>query len=164
MKRMGDGFGPDAVPSRNVRAPGRGWADFTATILAIVGILNAIQGLTGLFKQSYLVAAGLVWENVGFWAIVWLMVGMAQIATASMLLGAEPWGRRLGIVFAGASIVVSFLSLGAYPFWHVVVIAIDVIIIYGLTTHAELFEEPASDRPADVGVHVGPTVNPMVPR
>lgn len=161
---MVDGFGPDGVRSRDVRGPGRGWADFAATILAIVGFLNAIQGLTGLFKQSYLVSAGLVWENAGFWSIVWLMVGMAQIGTASLLVGGEPWGRRLGIVFAGASIVVSFASLGAYPIWHGVVIALDVLLIYGLTTHAEVFAEPTSERAGDVGVRVDQTVNPMVPR
>ena len=42
----------------------------------------------------------------------------------------------LGIVLASLSAVVSFTSIGAYPLWAIAVIAIDVLIIHGLTLRA----------------------------
>jgi hypothetical protein len=80
-------------------------------------------------------------ENLGVWAAVWIAVGIGQIGTASLLVGREPAGRLLAIIFAAGSIVVSFFTMGAYPFWHLTVIALDILIIYGLTTHPEAFEE-----------------------
>jgi hypothetical protein len=127
------------------RKPGGGWADFAAVILAIAGFLNALQGLSALFKREYFSEQGLVYQNIGVWAVVWLVVGISQIGTASLLVGRERSGRILGIVFASASAVISFFSMGAYPVWHLTVLALDVLIIFGLTTHPEAFEEPSED-------------------
>jgi hypothetical protein len=125
----------------STRRPGGGWADFAAVILAIAGFLNALQGLSALFKREYFSEQGLVYENLGVWAAVWIAVGIGQIGTASLLVGREPAGRILAIIFAAGSIVVSFMSMGAYPVWHLTVLALDILIIYGLTTHQEAFEE-----------------------
>jgi hypothetical protein len=127
------------------RRPGGGWADFAAVILAIAGFLNALQGLSALFKREYFSEQGLVYENLGVWAAVWIAVGIGQIGTASLLVGREPAGRILAVIFAAASIVVSFLSMGAYPVWHLTVLALDILIIYGLTTHREAFEESGDE-------------------
>jgi hypothetical protein len=123
------------------RRPGGGWADFAAVILAIAGFLNALQGLSALFKREAFAEGGMIHENLGLWAAVWIAVGIAQIGTASLLVGREPAGRLLAIIFAAGSIAVSFFTMGAYPVWHLTVIALDILIIYGLTTHAEAFEE-----------------------
>jgi hypothetical protein len=138
------------------RRPGGGWADFAAVILAIAGFLNALQGLSALFKREAFAEGGMIHENLAVWAVVWLAVGLGQIGTASLLVGREPAGRLLGIVFAAGSIVVSFFTMHAYPVWHLTVIALDVLIIFGLTTHPEAFEESeGEDEPeADVTAHI----------
>jgi hypothetical protein len=100
------------------RARGGGWADFAAVVFVIVGFSNAVSGLTGLFKREYFSESGLVYENVGFWAVVWLIIGLCQIGAASLLIGRRPAGRVMGIVIASGSAVVAFLSIGAYPSWH----------------------------------------------
>jgi hypothetical protein len=150
------------------RRPGGGWADFTAVILGIAGFLNALQGLSALIKREAFSESGLILENLGVWAAVWIAVGIGQIGTASLLIGREPAGRLLAIIFASGSIVVSFFTMGAYPFWHLTVIALDVLIIYGLTTHPEAFEESEGEdddsgrdwiHPAD-----RPSVTPPLPR
>lgn len=127
------------------RGRGGGWADFAAVVFAIAGFANAIQGLTGLFKREYFAESGLVYENLGFWAVVWLIFGLCQIGVASLLIGRQPAARIIGIVLAAGSAVVAFMSIGAYPFWEFAVLGMDLLIIYGLTAHPEAFggEAPA---------------------
>jgi hypothetical protein len=114
-------------------------------VLAIAGFLNALQGLSALFKREAFAEGGMIHENLAVWAAVWIAVGLGQIGTASLLVGKEPAGRLLAIIFAAGSIVVSFFTMGAYPVWHLTVIALDILIIYGLTTHPEAFEESGDE-------------------
>ena len=129
---------------------GGGWGDFAAVVFAIVGISNAIQGLTALFKKEYFVESGLVYENLQFWAIVWLVVGFLQIGAASMLVNRSTAGRTLGIVLAAGSAVVAFVSLGGNTAWALAVLAMDLLIVYGLTAHPEAFAPGGDAGPGGV--------------
>jgi hypothetical protein len=147
------------------RRQGGGWGDFAAVILAIAGFLNALQGLSALFKRENFSESALIYENLGVWAALWIAVGIGQIGTASLLVGREPAGRILAIIFAAGSIVISFLSMGAYPVWHLTVLALDVLIIYGLTAHAEAFQDDVEEEPEADWMHrvERPAVPPPVP-
>jgi hypothetical protein len=46
----------------------------------------------------------------------------------------------LGVVLASLSMLVWFFSIGAYPMWAIMIVALDALIIYGLTAHSEVFE------------------------
>ncbi len=125
------------------RRRGGGWADFAAVVFAIVGIANGIQGLAALFKKEYFSESSLLYSNLRFWAIVWIVVGCLQLLAASMLVGRARGGRTLGIVLASVSALVAFVSIGAHSTWGLIVLAMDVLIIYGLTAHPEAFGEGA---------------------
>ena len=118
------------------RQGGRGWYDFAGAMFGIAGAFNAIQGLSAIFKKEVFSEEALIYSDLQFWGWVWLVVGIVQIAAAIMLFSGQ--GRVLGIVLAAISAVVSFTSLGAFPVWSIVVIAIDVLIIHGLTTRADV--------------------------
>jgi hypothetical protein len=62
----------------------------------------------------------------------------------------------MGMVLAGLSAVVAFISLDAAPVWSVIVIAVDVLAIHGLArnpeppvdlTSASVRMDPARDVP-----------------
>jgi hypothetical protein len=146
------------------RKPGGGWADFAAVILAIAGFLNALQGLSALYKREIFAEESLVFQNLGVWAAVWIAVGIGQIGTASLLVGREPAGRLLALIFSAGSIVVSFFTMGAYPFWHLTVIALDVLIIYGLTMHPEVFEASEGEGEDWMQPAERPSTMPPLPR
>lgn len=133
------------------RREGGGWGDFAAIVFVIAGFSNAVQGLGALFKREYFTESGLLYSNLGFWAVVWLIVGLLQIGAASMLIGRQRGGRMLGIVLAALGAFVQFLSIGAYPFWSFTLIAMDLLILYGLTVHAEAYGD---------GERISPTLPP----
>ena len=116
------------------RTGDRGWYDFAGALFGIAGAFNAIQGLSAIMKKEYFAGGTLVYDNLQFWGWAWLIIGVVQIGGAIMLFSGQ--GRVLGIILASLSAVVSFTSLGAYPVWAIIVIALDVLIIHGLTVHA----------------------------
>jgi hypothetical protein len=118
------------------REGGRGWYDFAGAMFGIAGAFNAIQGLSAIFKKEVFVEEALIYQDLQFWGWVWLIVGIVQIAAAIMLFSGQ--GRILGIVLAAISAVASFSSLGAFPVAALAIIAIDVLIIHGLTTRADV--------------------------
>jgi hypothetical protein len=130
---------------------GGGWAAFAATVFAIVGISNGIQGLGALFKKEYFSGTDLLYGNLQFWAWAWLIIGVLQIVAAYLLIDRARSGRSLGIVLAAGSAVVAFVSIGAYPLWSIVVLAMDLLIVFGLTTHPEAFGEGSSYAPGAAG-------------
>jgi hypothetical protein len=116
------------------RSGGRGWYDFAGAMFGIAGFFNGIQGLSAIFKKEIFTEQSLVYQNLQFWGWVWLILGVVQIGAAISLFAGG--GRVLGIVLASLSAVVSFTSLGAHPTWAIIVIAIDILIIHGLTIRA----------------------------
>jgi len=129
------------------RQGGGGWRDFSAVVFAIVGISNAIQGLTAIFKKEYFHEASLVYSNLQFWGIVWLIVGVLQVVAAMLLFGKQPSGRVLGIVLAIGASIVAFMSLEGNPSWGFAVLAMNLLVVYGLTAHPEAFSEPIDMEP-----------------
>jgi hypothetical protein len=117
------------------RTGGRGWYDFAGAMLGIAGAFNAIEGLAAVLKKEYFAGGTLLYDNLQVWGWAWLIIGVVQVSAAIMLFAGN--GRVLGIILAALSAVVSFASIGASPAWSIIVIALDVLIINGLTVHAE---------------------------
>jgi hypothetical protein len=125
------------MSTRRQRLPGI--VSFTAVLFTISGFFHAIQGLGALIKKEYFDESSLLYSNLQVTGWVWVILGLLQIAAAYMIVGRASGGRILGIVLASLSAVVTFFTLGAYPVWSIVVIAVDVLMIYGLTVHGNAF-------------------------
>ena len=66
-----------------------------------------------------------------------LRLALFLVAAGVAVLGKAQWARWFGIIFCALSILFYFMVIWAYPVWSVLVIAIDVLIIYGLTEYGE---------------------------
>jgi hypothetical protein len=74
-----------------------------------------------------------------------------------MIIGRATAGRALGVVVASISAIATFFSIKAHPQGAVVPIAVDLLIVYGLTVHADAFvpgridDGPLAPRPESSG-------------
>jgi hypothetical protein len=117
-----------------------GWARFAGVILLVSGIFSAIQGLVALVGPNtyYLVAGGsLFLLDVNGWGWWNLIVGFLLFLTALALFAGATWARIVAIVLAVLSAIGQMLLIPAQPWWALIVIAIDVLVIYALTTHGD---------------------------
>ena len=106
----------------------------------IAGFWNFFSGWAALVRKEYFDSAGLLYHNLQAWGWVWLIIGAIQVLVSVLLFARRPTGRYAGIFLAGASMLVWFLAIAAYPLWAVLVIAIDAIILYALCAHGREFE------------------------
>ena len=117
-----------------------GWAKFAGIILLINGIFSSLQGLVALIGSDtyYLVARGtlFLFDETG-WGWWNLFIGVFLILTALAVMTGKTWARIVGVVLAIVSAVVQLLLVPVQPWWSLIVIAIDVLIIYALIAHGD---------------------------
>ena len=118
-----------------------GWVSFVVfagVMLMMLGGLQAIEGLVALFNDDYYLAtaSGLI-VNLDFtvWGWVHLVIGLVAVAAGLGVLAGQTWARVIGIVVAVLSAVANLLFLAAYPFWGIIAITLDVLVIYALAVH-----------------------------
>lgn len=121
-----------------------GWAAFAGVIILISGIFSLLQGLVLLLgpRASYVVIDGsLFLFDVAGWAWWHIVIGALLTITAFALFSGAAWARVIAVILAVLSAAGQLLVLPAQPWWSVIVIAIDVLIIYALTAHGHELSE-----------------------
>jgi hypothetical protein len=121
------------------RAETSGWVGsaigFAGTLLVLAGVFQALAGLTAIFNDSfYVVTRNYTYDlDVTAWGWIHLLVGIGLVATAWGLFTRSTWAGVAAIVIAGLSAIVNFMFIPYYPFWSLLVIALDVWVIWALT-------------------------------
>ena len=116
-----------------------GWAvagvTFAAAVLTLIGFFQVIAGLTAIFNDEFFVLT----PNYTFdldtsvWGWVHLLLGVLLLFTAWGLFTFAGWAVVTGIFLASLSAVVNFFFIPYYPFWAILLIALDVWVIWSLT-------------------------------
>ena len=119
---------------------GGGWTDFAGVILLLAGILNLIAGIAALAKKEYFITGGELFTSLQVWGWIWLVLGVLQIVAGYLVWARISFGRSLALALVGLSIAVWFMTMGLHPWWSIIVIFIDGLVIYALTVFREQFE------------------------
>jgi hypothetical protein len=130
---------PTKAPSSTKQAVAAGATVGTAVLLGVVGVLAVFQGLAAILSgPSFVIGFEYVFKiDPNGWGWIHLILGLLAIAVAVGLFLNQTWGAVAAIVIAGLSLVLNFLWLPYYPWWSIVVIAIDVFIIWSVSTRRQ---------------------------
>jgi hypothetical protein len=115
-----------------------GWIQFAAIVLLISGLFGAIQGLVAIIAPEpyFVVSNGTLFlldlDGWGWWN---LAIGILLVITAAALFTNATWARVVAIILACLSAVGQLFLLPAQPWWSVIIIAVDILVIYALTAH-----------------------------
>ena len=108
---------------------------FAGTMLIMIGVFQAIAGLVAIFDDEFYV----VTQNYTFdldtsaWGWVHLLIGVALVGTGWALFSRQLWAGIAAIVLATLSAIANFVFIPYYPFWSILVIALDVWVIWAVT-------------------------------
>lgn len=124
-----------------------GIAVFAGVAMIIGGAFQALEGLAGIVHDKYLVVAPstIYAFDLTVWGVIHLLVGLALLVIGVSLLRGQTWARVAGIVVAVISAIVNFAFLPHSPWWAILIIAVDVLIIWALTTYLSQ-PEPAAPK------------------
>ncbi|MBC2644339.1 hypothetical protein H5400_36815 [Rhodococcus wratislaviensis] len=109
-----------------------------AVILVTIGIIEFFQGLSAVAKDKVFVAGTnyLYKFDITVWGWIHLVLGVLLILVGIALFTGAGWARVSAIVIAAISILANFLWLPYYPWWSIVIIALDVVVIWAVSTWA----------------------------
>ncbi len=115
---------------------GAGWILFASIMFVVAGALNIIWGIAAV-SSSHFFAAGASYILSDLNTLGWIVMGFGAV---QLLAGLSIWrggafGRWFGILAAGLAAILAMLVIPAYPFWSLVMVAADFLIIYGLAAY-----------------------------
>jgi hypothetical protein len=127
--------------ARTTNDDATGWLGvdvFAGVIILLSGLCSGFQGLVALIGPSTYFAAvkgSLFIFNVDGWGWWNLILGAIFIITGVALLLGATWARIVSIILAVLSAVAQLFLIPVQPWWAIIVIAVDVLVIYALTVH-----------------------------
>ncbi|MCR2785309.1 MULTISPECIES: hypothetical protein [unclassified Microbacterium] len=115
------------------------WAIFAATMLILAGVFDIIYGLVAVIgpDSAYFIAAtgDLFLLDVAGWGWWHLISGASLVVIGVALLSGATWARVVAIILVGLNAVGQLTLLPVQPWWSLIVLTIDILIIYALTVH-----------------------------
>lgn len=114
----------------------------SAVLLLVLGILNGLDGIAAVTRSTMFVwSASLAFGGLRAWGWALLALAVVQLCAAVGLFLRQWWARWLGVAAIVADIFAQMVVMPAYPFWSIVIIAVDLLAIFVLCAR--------SDRPTE---------------
>ena len=103
---------------------GVGGALFAGVIMIMAGAFWALEGLAGIVKGTFYVRAGhyFITSSASSWGWVHLILGLLVCLAGFGVIAGATWARVVGII-------------PYYPFWAILIIAVDLWVIYALSVY-----------------------------
>jgi hypothetical protein len=117
------------------RGRGRGWRLFAAILLIIAGVMDILNGLWALDSQDTPVDAVFWDNNLEAWGWFYLIVGIIILVTGIAILRRAYWATNVGIAIGCLGAIVNIFWIFSYPLASVVLITLNLLVVYGLTTY-----------------------------
>jgi hypothetical protein len=113
-----------------------------STLLILSGMLGFFMGITGVIRGVFFnnVANYPFYFSVRSRGVLLLVIGAVAFVAGFALLARVRRAREVAIVVALASAVANFLFLPFYPFWSIIVLVLDVIVLWELTRERDRHE------------------------
>ena len=94
-----------------------------------------IAGLVAIFDDEfYVVGREYTFElDTTAWGWIHLLLGILLAVGGWALFARNAWAGVFAIVLASLSAIANFFFIPYYPFWSIVIIALDVWVIWALT-------------------------------
>ncbi|HET6672065.1 MAG TPA: hypothetical protein VFG92_01710 [Agromyces sp.] len=116
-----------------------GWVFFAAIILIVAGVIDVIYGLVAVLGPDsayFLVPSGsLILFDVSGWGWWHLILGVALVLVGIALMTGATWARVVAIILAALNGINQLFLLPVQPWWSLIVLALDVLVIYALAVH-----------------------------
>lgn len=107
-----------------------------AIILTTIGILQIFQGIAAVAEDELFVVGIEYTYKFDFttWGWIHIVLGAVITLVGLVLFTGATWARVAAIVLAALSILANFMWLPYYPWWSILLIALDVVVIWAVST------------------------------
>jgi len=121
---------------RYVEREGYGLVVFASVMLLVIGCFNLIYGIAAVANAHvFVVGAHYVFGSLNSWGWVTLIIGVLQLLAAAGVLAGYQLARWFGVAVLGLNAIAMMFFIPAYPLWALVIIAADVVALWGLCAY-----------------------------
>lgn len=102
-------------------------------VAGIVGVFAGISAIAG--DNVYVATPDYIYKfNLSTWGWIHLIIGIIAIVVAGGLAVGSGWARVSAIIIASLSIIAQFLWLPYNPWWAILIIVLDLVVIWAVST------------------------------
>jgi hypothetical protein len=121
---------------RHADGRGYGMVLFASVLLAVIGFFNMLYGIAAIANSHVFTAnARYVIGDLRAWGWVTLILSVLQLVAAGGVLMGNQLARWFAVAVVGINAVEMMFFIPAYPFWALVIIAADVVALWGLCAY-----------------------------
>ena len=125
-----------ATGGRHTEGHGYGLIVFASVLLLVLACFNLIDGIAAIANSHVFTAnAHYVFGDLRTWGWITLIVGILLIVAAMGVFSGSGFARWFGIFAASLSLIAHFGAIQSYPFWSLIVITLDILVIYALAVY-----------------------------
>lgn len=116
-----------------------GWVYFASALLALLGGLQMISGLTGIFSNDFFIVTEdkLVAFDYTTWGWINLIIGTTLVLVSISLAIGKVWAQVVAIALTVISALASVAFMPAYPLWSIINLVIAGFVIYAIAMHGD---------------------------
>jgi hypothetical protein len=124
--------GTRAVPTGWV-----GWVVFAGLMMIINGFLNAISGIAAIAKDEVYVVGrhASVLLDVTAFGWIHLVLGIVVAVSGFFVIRGASWAIWVAVVVTSLNMLTQMMQLPSYPFWALLIITVDVLVLWALIVH-----------------------------
>ncbi len=121
---------------RHADGRGYGLVFFASILLFVGGFFNMLYGIAAITNSHVFVAgAHYVIGDLRAWGWVTLIISVLMLVAGAGVLAGNQLARWFAVAVVGLNAIDMMFFIPAYPFWALVIIAVDVVALYGLCVY-----------------------------
>jgi hypothetical protein len=126
----------DSGAGRRAEGRGYGMVLFASILLLVIGFFNMIYGIAAIANSHVFTAnAHYVFGDLRAWGWVTLILSVLQLVAAGGILMGNQLARWFAVAVVGINAIEMMFFIPAYPFWALIIIAADVVALWGLCAY-----------------------------
>ncbi|KJK48975.1 DUF7144 family membrane protein [Streptomyces sp. NRRL F-4428] len=113
-----------------------GWLLFAGFLMVFGGLMMVFSGISAIARDDvFIPTPHYAYEfDLTGWGWIHLVLGVVVFCAGLAVIRGALWARIVGLALAGLSMVASFMWLPYTPFWALVLLAVDTLIVWALCT------------------------------
>ncbi len=109
---------------------------FAAVLLAVVGFFNLLDGIAAIASSHIFIGnAHYVVGDLRAWGWCMTIFGIVQLLAVIGIVAGNQLARWFAVAAIGLNALGQMFFIPAYPFWSLMIIAVDVVALWGLCAY-----------------------------
>jgi hypothetical protein len=127
---------PAGAAGRHAAGRGLGMVVFAGALVALIGFFNLLDGIAAIVNSSFFIGgAHYVVGDLRAWGWVMTIFGAVQLLAAVGVWAGSQLARWFAVAVVGLNAIAQMFFIPSYPFWSLLIIAVDVVALWGLCAY-----------------------------